>query len=571
MKTRSSADKSSEVKKSSTAQAPRHPAGASAAMSPHETIMSLQRTRGNRAVQRFYETGQLPSLQRQAPVEEEQPVCTIALQPRPREEEEELKTKSVLQPKLTVSSPDDAHEREAEQVAEEVSTFAKTSPGGPQSSLLYQLNVLRVMGLTGTAGRSFQSTTWGGRKLRIFANTAERETEPGTISPGIESRIMQSRGTGRPLPGHVHTAMSLRTGYDFSAVRIKTDAEAAELSRSINARAFTVGSDIWLGRNESPDDVHLMSHELTHVVQQGAAARISPASVPGSDRIRESSAVVKHLQGLTNGTSHDPSQYRTEIERFEQSNPPDRIAELHRQILEKPQGGEIGRSSDSKVMRDCGCNGGPSGGGGTPVPSYASGTTLGVKPGNTEGWIRGRLGNSATSPEHSFYEYQKVSYDRRDGGRDYFDILEGPYSGQKGSLLPGYLDNSCTWSGGAAITFREDGSRSTPLQSRGTLDYNIGSVGAKIFVNSGTSKIAPDRNYNLALPDAPHAGGSRYGDYAKIWFHIEGGPQGDEYLHRGDRSAGCVSVQGNWPGIFGYLKNKRADNRHVGTIRRVVV
>ncbi|MBC8076701.1 MAG: DUF4157 domain-containing protein, partial [Chloroflexales bacterium] len=45
----------------------------------------------------------------------------------------------------------------------------------------------------------------------------------------------------------------------------------------IQARAFTYGSHIWLGRGESESDQRLMAHELTHVVQQGSAPGHAPA------------------------------------------------------------------------------------------------------------------------------------------------------------------------------------------------------------------------------------------------------------------------------------------------------
>jgi hypothetical protein len=352
MNSRSSAEKSSDTRQAKTPR-PQHAPEVFSSASPREAVMSLQKTCGNGAVQRMFEGRYSALLQRQAPLEEEEPVCGKS-----------------LQPKLTLSSPDDACEREAEQVAEEVSTFSHAlHSSGLQPSLLSRLSVPRVMGLTGVSPKSFQTTAHSGRKLRIYANTAEGTTEPDTVSPGIESRIMQSRGTGSPLPAHVHNTMSLRTGYDFSSVRVKTDGEAADLSQSINARAFTVGSDVWLGKNESPDDIRLMSHELTHVVQQGAARPVSTAGTSGLDTLRHTSAVMGYLQGLTRGSSPDSSVYTREIERFEMSNPPDRIAELHRQILEKPQGGETGRSGDSQAMRACsGCGGGSSGSGTTALP-----------------------------------------------------------------------------------------------------------------------------------------------------------------------------------------------------------
>ena len=64
-------------------------------------------------------------------------------------------------------------------------------------------------------------------------------------------------------------------GSDFSSVRIHTGQESDSLNRSLSARAFTTGSDIFFRSGEynpgSTQGQQLLAHELTHVVQQGAA------------------------------------------------------------------------------------------------------------------------------------------------------------------------------------------------------------------------------------------------------------------------------------------------------------
>lgn len=60
--------------------------------------------------------------------------------------------------------------------------------------------------------------------------------------------------------------------YDFSAVRIHTNAQAAEAARLLNAHAFTVGHHIVVDAAQyaphTPAGRELLAHELTHVVQQ---------------------------------------------------------------------------------------------------------------------------------------------------------------------------------------------------------------------------------------------------------------------------------------------------------------
>jgi hypothetical protein len=67
--------------------------------------------------------------------------------------------------------------------------------------------------------------------------------------------------------------MSSAFGYDFSGVRVHTDAKAGELSGQLNARAFTIGRDVAFAQGEyQPGTLigdALIAHELAHVVQQG--------------------------------------------------------------------------------------------------------------------------------------------------------------------------------------------------------------------------------------------------------------------------------------------------------------
>ena len=312
----------------------------------------LHQQHGNRMVQKLYRAGYLGTAQRQTSEEdpkniEEEQVCTPGQMP------------SIFQPKLKLSSPGDVQEQEAEQVAEEVSTLhtaASTSSVG--ASFLSDARLTRMIGTMTSTQRSFHRTMSAGRKLQVSPSAKADATEANTIAPDVESRILRSRGAGQPLPSHVQNAMSISTGYDFSAVRVKTDSEAAALNQSTNARAFTLGSDIWLGKNESPNDVRLMAHELTHVVQQGGARPVSTVSSGSPEKSSKKNSVMGYLQGLAKDAVHDPSIFRKEIDRFTANNPPGQIAELQRKILETSSGAKINQKSDSKVMRACGCSGG---------------------------------------------------------------------------------------------------------------------------------------------------------------------------------------------------------------------
>jgi hypothetical protein len=93
---------------------------------------------------------------------------------------------------------------------------------------------------------------------------------------------------GIPLDRELQNGMSRRFAFDFSAVRIHADNAAANSARDWRARAFTVGSHIYFGYDRySPRTTEgraLLTHELTHVVQQSRAVPVPyPRILPTSD------------------------------------------------------------------------------------------------------------------------------------------------------------------------------------------------------------------------------------------------------------------------------------------------
>jgi hypothetical protein len=83
-------------------------------------------------------------------------------------------------------------------------------------------------------------------------------------------------GAGRPLDAPARVSMERHFGQDFSAVRVHTDAAAAQSARAVNALAYTVGRDVVFGAGQyapsSSAGRRLLAHELTHVVQQRSGA-----------------------------------------------------------------------------------------------------------------------------------------------------------------------------------------------------------------------------------------------------------------------------------------------------------
>ena len=95
---------------------------------------------------------------------------------------------------------------------------------------------------------------------------------PAELDEETTKAIQRKRGDGQALDAQVAERAGETLDRDFADVRVHTDKEADELSRQLGAKAFTIGSDIFFkeGAYEpgSQSGQSLISHELTHVVQQ---------------------------------------------------------------------------------------------------------------------------------------------------------------------------------------------------------------------------------------------------------------------------------------------------------------
>ncbi|HET9976054.1 MAG TPA: DUF4157 domain-containing protein [Burkholderiaceae bacterium] len=168
---------------------------------------------------------------------------------------------------LAVSSPHDAAEREAVNVARRV-----VSMPAPAAAIVAP-----------------RRSPW---VQRFAPHIAQRRGE-GAPAVGAQTTtdISAARGGGAPLPTGVRSFMEPRFGADFASVRVHTDARAARAASQLQAQAFTVGGDIFFGRGrfqpESADGRELIAHELTHTLQQGAAVRRSADAPTVREQVTE--------------------------------------------------------------------------------------------------------------------------------------------------------------------------------------------------------------------------------------------------------------------------------------------
>ncbi|HET6976767.1 MAG TPA: DUF4157 domain-containing protein [Pyrinomonadaceae bacterium] len=109
-------------------------------------------------------------------------------------------------------------------------------------------------------------------KEKLVQRSAGSESRQPSAAPEVAAQMQSMRNSGEPLNDELREFFEPRFGHDFSRVRIHTDARAADTSKALNARAYTVGRDVAFASGqynpETSDGRQLLAHELTHVVQQ---------------------------------------------------------------------------------------------------------------------------------------------------------------------------------------------------------------------------------------------------------------------------------------------------------------
>ncbi|WP_374454958.1 DUF4157 domain-containing protein [Nocardioides sp.] len=152
-----------------------------------------------------------------------------------------------MQPRLTVSKPSDPLEREAEATAVAVNRK-------PEERVVQR----------DEPGAQVQRSSVGAPVAPALA------PPPHTAMQGATTG-------GQALPSRVRDDMEPRLGADLGDVRIHADDQAASLSNHLSAQAFTYRNHVFFGRGQYRPETdagrHLLAHELTHTIQQGATVQ----------------------------------------------------------------------------------------------------------------------------------------------------------------------------------------------------------------------------------------------------------------------------------------------------------
>ena len=175
---------------------------------------------------------------------------------------------SSVQTKLTIGSPGDRYEQEADHMASQVMSMSEpTTQPSIQREGMPEEEELQAKPLSNTIQREGMP-----EEEELQAKFSLQRSQGGLeTGENLESQLSNSKGGGSPLSSEVQSFMEPRFGADFSQVRVHTDSSAVQMSQSVQAQAFTHGSDIYFGSGKSPGNNELTAHELTHVVQQTGA------------------------------------------------------------------------------------------------------------------------------------------------------------------------------------------------------------------------------------------------------------------------------------------------------------
>jgi hypothetical protein len=182
----------------------------------------------------------------------------------------------------------------------------------------------------------------------------------GNLRDDISNSIQSERGSGSPLPKEIQTQATRTLQHNFDNVRIHTDAKADSLSRSIQARAFTIGSDIFFkggvfSPNSKPGRETLI-HELTHVVQQAgthSSGRLKLGPV-GNAMEREADHMGKKAASTVQGKSAGSVQRwgeEEEVQTQPEASSVQRSPEEEEEIQMQPEAASVQRCGEEEEIQ----------------------------------------------------------------------------------------------------------------------------------------------------------------------------------------------------------------------------
>jgi hypothetical protein len=181
---------------------------------------------------------------------------------------------------LTVNEPGDKYEQEADRVAEQVMNMPEPRPIQRACSTCNEEKTVQtkplVEQITPLVQRQVEAEDEEEKEEELI-QTKQSNRQAPQVNSNLATQIHFLKGNGQLLSRSERDFFEPRFGHDFGQVQAHTDDTAAELARTVNARAFTIGRDVVFGAGqyapETASGKRLLAHELTHVVQQTRPVR----------------------------------------------------------------------------------------------------------------------------------------------------------------------------------------------------------------------------------------------------------------------------------------------------------
>ena len=247
-------------------------------MTSHNSLIHLQKTIGNQAVQRLL-----------------------------RSKVRDVAMKTDIQTKLKISQPGDVYEQEADRIAEQVMRMSAHSH----------------IGLTESNEEERVDRKCSACEMKKMDEEEEKlhiSRKPSTssnfeASSDVTNKISNVRSSGSSsLDNNTQEFMESRFEYDFSDVRLHTDELASKSANAVNAVAYTVGNDIIFSKGQyRPNTLEgrkLLAHELVHVVSKVASNTVGEIAIfmhlrqQGSWSLANQRSLAERPNGTPGGRSN---------------------------------------------------------------------------------------------------------------------------------------------------------------------------------------------------------------------------------------------------------------------------
>lgn len=220
--------------------------------------------------------------------------------------------KVFFQPKLSVNQPGDAHEQEADAMADRVMKMDQSADSSTtQVAHAQGCGCSHCTGNgkiqrqekedddqaseadTATGSHESDDTREGeggtddeaaGEQKEAGGEVMQKPEASGAATggyaapPQLAAQLADTKRGGQPLSSDTRSFMEHSIGADFSGVRIHADERAAEMSEGIHAKAFTHEKDIYFNQGQyapaTAEGKRLLAHELAHVTQQNTGGTV---------------------------------------------------------------------------------------------------------------------------------------------------------------------------------------------------------------------------------------------------------------------------------------------------------